>query len=110
VQACAYGDFDKLRSFVEEDPQCVNRADENGYFPLQWAALNNRVPETTFLLGQGAKPNAADPTGQTAIHWAAVRGSLPVIETLLRNNADPEARDNRGYTVVSSYGRDLQNP
>lgn len=98
-KACAYGDFDRVGQFLEADPACVNRADENGYYPLQWAALNNRVPEATFLLQRGANVNAADHTGQTALHWAAVRGSLPVIETLLRHNADYEARDNRGYTI-----------
>lgn len=98
-KACAYGDLDKVRQFVDADPSCVNKPDENGYFPLQWAALNNRVPEATYLLQKGANVNTADHTGQTALHWAAVRGSLPVLEALLRNNADYEARDNRGYTV-----------
>lgn len=70
-----------------------------GYIPLQWAALNNRVAESTYLLSNGADINAADPTGQTALHWAAVRGSLPVLETLLRNGADANLADARGYTV-----------
>jgi palmitoyltransferase ZDHHC13/17 len=100
LQACAYGDFDKLKQYVDADSSLINKPDENGYYPLQWAALNNRVPEASFLLSQGANPNLADHTGQTALHWAAVRGSLPVLEQLLRNNADHEARDNRGYTVV----------
>ncbi|KAG2428798.1 hypothetical protein HXX76_011498 [Chlamydomonas incerta] len=107
-KACAYGDFDKLRQFIDQDPASVNQPDENGYYPLHWAALNNRVPESTYLLQHGAHVNAADHTGQTALHWAAVRGSLPVIETLLRHNADWEARDNRGYTVAhvaAQYGQ-----
>jgi hypothetical protein len=70
-----------------------------GYIPLQWAALNNRVAECTYLLSNGADINAADSTGQTALHWAAVRGSLPVLETLLRNGADAGLEDARGYTI-----------
>ncbi|GLC61808.1 hypothetical protein PLESTB_001805300 [Pleodorina starrii] len=107
-KACAYGDFDKLRQFVEADPSSINKPDENGYYPLQWAALNNRVPESTYLLQRGTHVNATDHTGQTALHWAAVRGSLPVIEALLRHNADWELRDNRGYTVAhvaAQYGQ-----
>lgn len=107
-KACAYGDFDKLKSFLEADPACVNAADEQGYFPLQWAALNNRVVETNYLLAQGAAVNAADGTGQTALHWASVRGSLACIETLLRGGADPGLPDNRGYTpchVAAQYGQ-----
>lgn len=75
---------------------------------MQWAALNNRVAEATYLLSHGAPINATDHTGQTALHWGVVRGSLPVIETLLRHNADHEIRDNRGYTVAhvaAQYGQ-----
>lgn len=107
-KSCAYGDFDKLKAFIEADPSCVNQPDEQGYFPLQWAALNNRVVETNYLLNQSAAVNARDSTGQTALHWAAVRGSLPCIETLLRNGADPAIADNRGYTpchVAAQYGQ-----
>eukprot|EP00967_Tisochrysis_lutea_P030691 scaffold36084_cov21-Tisochrysis_lutea.AAC.1 len=41
-KACAYGaskqsesDLEKLKGFVEDDPGCVNRPDESGYYPLQ---------------------------------------------------------------------------
>lgn len=107
-KACAYGDFDKLKEFVSTDPSCVNTPDDSGYYPLQWAALNNRIAEANYLLSQGASINTADHTGQTALHWAAVRGSLPVIETLLRNNANCDLKDNKGYTaahVAAQYGQ-----
>lgn len=107
-KACAYGDFEKARAFVTADAASVNRPDEEGYYPLQWAALNNRVAEATFLLGHGALVNAVDHTGQTALHWATVRGSLPALETLMRHNADYEIADNRGYTVchvAAQYGQ-----
>ena len=39
--ASAYGDFEKLRKFVEEDGASLTNPDANGYYALQWAALNN---------------------------------------------------------------------
>lgn len=87
---------DKLRAFIDADKGCVSKADESGFYPLQWAALNNRVAEANLLLSCGADVNATDHTGQTPLHWATVRGSLPVLETLLRHGANHEARDNRG--------------
>lgn len=107
-KACAFGDFDKLKEFIAADPASVNSPDEQGYYPLQWAALNNRVAETSCLLSHDAVVNIQDPTGQTPLHWAAVRGSLPVIETLMRNGADATMRDHRGYTVchvAAQYGQ-----
>jgi palmitoyltransferase ZDHHC13/17 len=39
--AAAYGDFEKLREFVEKGGNSLSRPDGNGYYALQWAALNN---------------------------------------------------------------------
>jgi ankyrin repeat protein len=108
AKACAFGDFEALQRFVESDPTSVNTADGQGYYPLQWAALNNRIQEASYLISKGGSVNQQDTTGQTALHWAAVRGSLPVIETLLRSDADIEIKDNRGYTachVAAQYGQ-----
>ena len=71
-KACAYGDFDALVGFVTADKDCVNRCDEGGYYPLQWAALNNRVAEASYLLEQGAAINAVDHTGELPGYVQAV--------------------------------------
>lgn len=107
-KACAYGDLDKLKQLAIQDPALVNQPDEQGYYPLQWAALNNRVAVTSFLLEHAAKPDTQDHTGQTALHWAAVRGSLQATETLLRAGADLRLQDGKGYTichVAAQYGQ-----
>jgi len=107
-KACAFGDVDKLHEFVEKDPASIHQPDPQGYFPLQWAALNNRVAVCSYLIEKGADCNAIDKTGQTAMHWAAVRGSLAAAETMLRANADMELADSRGYTachVAAQYGQ-----
>ncbi|KAL6749488.1 ankyrin repeat-containing domain protein [Haematococcus lacustris] len=107
-KAAAYVEYTKLQQFLDAQPACVNETDASGYYPLQWAALNNRVAEATFLLQRGALVNAVDHTGQTSLHWASVRGSLPVLETLLRNGGSPDIQDNRGYTaahVAAQYGQ-----
>lgn len=107
-KACAYGDLDKLKQLATQEPALVNQTDEQGYYPLQWAALNNRVAVTSFLLEHSASPDTQDHTGQTALHWAAVRGSLQAAETLLRAGADYRLQDGKGYTichVAAQYGQ-----
>ena len=66
-KACAHGDLDKLKEFIDADPQSGNAPDEQvgtrrkdsaisscfslkGYYPLQWAALNNQVSAVSYLL------------------------------------------------------------
>lgn len=39
--ASAYGDFNKVKKFVEEDGVSLSNPDGNGYYALQWVALNN---------------------------------------------------------------------
>lgn len=39
--ASAYGDFEKLRKFVEQDGASLSSPDGGGYYAIQWAALNN---------------------------------------------------------------------
>lgn len=48
--AAAYGDFEKLRKFVEEDGASLSQPDANGYYTLQWAALNNFPDIVQYIL------------------------------------------------------------
>ena len=70
-RACAWGRLDKLQEFLKEDPSCARRTNEEGYYPLQGAALNNRADVIEYLLDKctGVSIDAADHTGQTALHF-----------------------------------------
>ncbi|KAK4476949.1 hypothetical protein RD792_016118 [Penstemon davidsonii] len=98
--ASAYGDLAKVREFVQNDGISVNQPDGNGYFPIQWAALNNFVDIVQYIIERGGLVNATDNTGQTALHWAAVRGSIAAADVLVQNGARVEAADVNGYRAV----------
>ncbi|OAY45293.1 probable protein S-acyltransferase 23 isoform X1 [Manihot esculenta] len=106
--ASAYGDFEKLRKFVEQDGASLSKPDGNGYYALQWAALNNFADIAQYIIEHGGNVNAADNLQQTALHWAAVRGSIAVADVLLQNGARVEATDVNGYRAVhvsAQYGQ-----
>ena len=109
-RAAAYGNQEKLEFFVNNagsSSSIIDAKDANGFRPLQWAALNNRVAIAKYLLDLGADVNAGDDERQTALHWAAVRGALPVAELLLQRKAKLHNQDIRGYTaahVAAQYG------
>lgn len=48
--ASAYGDFEKLRKFVENDGASLSHPDGNGYYPLQWATLNNFANIVQYII------------------------------------------------------------
>ncbi|CAH9079753.1 unnamed protein product [Cuscuta europaea] len=98
--ASAYGDFQKLRKFVENDGVSLAHPDENGYYPLQWAALNNFADIVQYIIEHGGNVHANDNTGETALHWSAVRGSIAAADVLLQNGAQVEVADSNGYRAV----------
>ncbi|KAL5726854.1 protein S-acyltransferase [Ranunculus cassubicifolius] len=71
--ASAYGDLDKLKKFVEQDGCSLSVADGNGYYALQWAALNNFADVAMYILEHGGEVNATDNSQQTALHWAEIK-------------------------------------
>ncbi|PON39771.1 Transmembrane protein [Parasponia andersonii] len=106
--ACAYGDFDKLRKFVEEDAASLATPDANGYYAIQWAALNNFPDIAQYIIQHGGNVNSTDNMQQTALHWAAVRGGIAVADVLLQNGARVETSDVNGYRAVhvaAQYGQ-----
>ncbi|XP_077217128.1 putative protein S-acyltransferase 23 isoform X2 [Tasmannia lanceolata] len=106
--ASAYGNFEKLLKFVEEDGASLSKPDGNGYYALQWASLNNYTNIVQYIIEHGGDINAADNMEQTALHWAAVRGSVAVVDMLLQNGARVEAADVNGYRAVhvaAQYGQ-----
>ncbi|KAJ6299188.1 hypothetical protein OIU76_020206 [Salix suchowensis] len=106
--ASAYGDFDKLRKFVEEDKASLSTPDGNGYYALQWASLNNFPDVAQYIIEHGGDVNQHDNVRQTALHWAAVRGSIAVADVLLQNGGRVEAADVNGYRAVhvaAQYGQ-----
>eukprot|EP01018_Ginkgo_biloba_P002188 Gb_29573 [translate_table: standard] len=106
--AAAYGDVDKLRRLVEEEGCSVSKPDGGGYYPLQWAALNNHTAAAQYMIEHGADVNVADRGRQSPLHWTAVNGSLEVAEILLQNGARVEAADSNGYRathVAVQYGQ-----
>ena len=66
------------------------RRSRNGRHPLNWAALNDRVPALRLLLELGAPLEAENLTGFTALHHAAEAGSLEAARFLLAAGADPK--------------------
>ncbi|XP_039158072.1 probable protein S-acyltransferase 23 [Eucalyptus grandis] len=106
--ASAYGDLEQLRRFVEQGGASLSTPDANGYYALQWAALNNFADVVQYIIENGGRVNATDNLKQTALHWAAVRGSVAVADVLLQNRAWVEAADTNGYRAVhvaAQYGQ-----
>ncbi|XP_070662813.1 probable protein S-acyltransferase 23 isoform X2 [Malus domestica] len=106
--ASAYGDFQKLRKFVEQDGASLSKPDVHGYYALHWAALNNFPDIAHYIIQHGGDVSATDNVQQTALHWAAVQGAILAADVLLQNGARVEAADVHDYRAVhvaAQYGQ-----
>ena len=61
----------RCHDLIENEGADVNQGDEENITPLHWAAINNRIPVTSYFLQKGADVNAiGGELRSTPIHWA----------------------------------------
>ncbi|KAK1276166.1 putative S-acyltransferase [Acorus gramineus] len=105
--ASAYGDLESLRRFVEDEGSSVARPNGNGYYPIQWAALNNYPDIAHYIIQHGGDVNVTDHAQQTPLHWAAAAhvaaqyGQTAFLyQIITRYGADFDAPDNDGRSPL----------
>ncbi len=62
--------------------------------PLIHAILNGHAHVTSYLLREGANPDAADSSGNTCVHYAAAYGWYFCLKVLLAAGANPNVFNN----------------
>ena len=78
----------------------VNAQDNNGWYPLHFAAKYNSKEVAGLLIAQGAGVNARDNSGYTPLHFAAEDNSKEVAELLIAQGAGVNARDEFDWTPL----------
>lgn len=91
--ACAVGDADRVKKFVNADAPILSRSAANGETPLNVAALHGQLEVVKILLDLGADVNLKAASGCYPLHLAARNGHLEVAATLIDHKADLTARD-----------------
>ncbi|MEW6531564.1 MAG: ankyrin repeat domain-containing protein [Thermodesulfobacteriota bacterium] len=77
-----------------------NMADENGFTPLMFAAMNGRVEGVRMLLHRGARVDVATRNGVTALMAAALAGSVDIVGMLLEKGAPVNPVDRLGESPL----------
>ena len=70
--------------------------------PLIHAVLNGHAHVASYLLSEGANPNAADSSGNTCLHYAAAYGWYFCLKLLLDVGANPNV-SNDWKVCVTCY-------
>ncbi|KAI0165945.1 ankyrin repeat-containing domain protein [Xylariaceae sp. FL1272] len=113
------GKLSLFESLLNVNPKSAQRKDDDGRYPLHWAASSNQHAMVVLLSEQkDFDPDVEDDSGWTALmiaasikdgdavaspgvtDRAAAVGSVPMVKLLLENRSPLNATDNAGYTAL----------
>jgi palmitoyltransferase len=90
--AAQYGETLALEVLVAGGASAMAR-DKMQRTPLHWAAYNNRIVATRWLVRQvHADLFARDAHGRTPLHWAAAKGHTDLVRFLIEEGGEEQAR------------------
>jgi ankyrin repeat protein len=78
----------------------INKKDNKGNTPLQFAAELGYFHIVKLLIERGAKVNTTDNSGKTPLHKAASICNTNIVEHLIDNGAATNIQDNKRWTVL----------
>jgi quinoprotein dehydrogenase-associated probable ABC transporter substrate-binding protein len=93
-------DIERVKFLVEKGAD-VNKADPQGWTPLQNAARQRKDAMIEVLIELGADPNLADDSGTTPLVTAAMRDHVPSIKALLKHGAKIEEPGPQGFKPLA---------
>ncbi|EKE42387.1 hypothetical protein ENUP19_0082G0029 [Entamoeba nuttalli] len=113
VEICQNGGTNELIKMID-DGMPFNSPDENGMYPIHYAALFGNEAVIRVLIKYGADVNVQTINGKTPLHFAVQGGRLTLTRILLHDNANPAIVDSqknnaltlackRGYLPIAEY-------
>jgi len=104
-EAVKSGDFEKVKSLIQNDKQLANLKDEDGRTPLHWAALRRNSEIVKLLLENGANPSPMDKNGDTPINYAIGRLPEKTIDLMLDYGAKFDSTGVKALNVLQLSAR-----
>lgn len=98
--AAMAGDTVMIASALDAGAVIDSLDPEGNRRPLNYAAINNRVPAVRLLLARGAPIDRPNRTGFTPLHHAAEGRALDALRLLLTAGADPTLRTGQGALAI----------
>ncbi len=89
--AAEKGDLEKVKTFLQSNPNLVFSQDDFGLTPLLAASARGHKDVVELLLTYKADVNAKDNQGLTSLHYTALSNHKEVAELLLSKGADVNA-------------------
>jgi len=102
AEACALGQFDRVKSALEQDHERVNQLSPDGFPPLGLATFFGHHDVVILLLAHHADPNtqSRNQIQVTPLHAAVDHKDQTLVEILLSHGANPNVPEFLGGTPL----------
>jgi ankyrin repeat protein len=87
----------------------INPASGFGEQPIHTAASLGSLNALSYLIEEGADPNAPGPKGARPLHYAAKTNSRDLVDALLDYGANPRLKDAERHATASDWARFFGN-
>ena len=106
-QTCFAGDYNQVKTFVENNQQAINHLDEDGRTLLHWAISGNHLEIVNLLFDNNIKSNVKDDFGSNELMIACTIGSLALVKLLISKGIpsipNNNKRTNLHYCASKGY-------
>ncbi len=98
IKAVQNGDLETLKYYLSENPQWVEKPDENGLYPIFIAARKGDYNMVKYLVEYSrCSMNISDPDNQTTLHYASMYDNVDLVDYLItRVGEDPYRANSKG--------------
>ncbi|GEN72902.1 ankyrin repeat domain-containing protein [Chryseobacterium lathyri] len=93
------GTVAEVKELIKQDPDIINKTNENGFSTLILACYRGNTPVAEFLITHVKNINYASGEG-TALTASVFKGDKNLTQKLLENKADPNIADTNGITPL----------
>lgn len=93
------GTVAEVKEVMKQDPEIINKLNENGFSPLILACYRGNTEVAKFLIDHVKDLNYKSKEG-TALAGLSVKYNKELVESLLKKNADPNIPDETGCTPL----------
>ncbi|KHN98562.1 Ankyrin repeat-containing domain protein [Metarhizium album ARSEF 1941] len=100
--AAREGNVLKAEGLLKTDPRLLKKKDDDGRYPIHWAASSNNLEILTLLANQASfDPDVQDDSGWTPLMISAsVADSEAVLRVLIQKGAEVNEKNSNGQTAL----------
>ncbi|ORX88034.1 ankyrin [Anaeromyces robustus] len=103
------GNIDKVKELIIQQPELMNKKDDNGLSLLHWACDRGQMKMVQWLIEKDININEKDNDGETPLGYSILCEYYDIAKFLIEKGADVTLTNNDGENPLSDVGNEEFN-